>query len=444
MPIRRCPSAGVFGLGLLVFGLVAAAFGQAPSTTPEARTQQVLDLLFAQKYETIYEMLAPEVKALLTLDAWKTAAEKIVSLGEAQSKDKPRVQSLGSMTVVTIPVHWASTALDFNVRWNEAGQIAGIRFQPPQQPWQRPAYSKPDSFTEREVTVGDDEWKLPGTLAVPSGKGPFPALVLVHGSGPNDRDETVGGAKVFRDLAEGLASRGIAVLRYDKRTNVYPAKCAADPNFTMNQETVEDAIRAAGLLRTDKTIDPGRVFVLGHSQGGYMAPRIIKRDPKLAGAVILAGNLESLEDAIIRQSEYLAGLKGELTSEGKKRLEDLKHEVEKVKKLEPGKDNPAKVLGIPASYWLDLKGYNPVEEVSKTSMPLLILQGERDYQVTMKDFGLWKVSLEARKKVTLRSYPQLNHLFVAGEGKSSGAEYQKPGHVAPEVIDDIANWILRM
>jgi len=96
---------------------------------------------------------------------------------------------------------------------------------------------------------------------------------------------------------------------------------------------------------------------------------------------------------------------------------------------------------MPASYWLDLKGYDPIAVAKKAAVPVLVLQGERDFQTTMKDFTLWKTGLAAVKGSAFHSYPALNHFFVAGEGKSSEAEYRKPGHVAPEVIDEIAKWL---
>src|SRR6201999_1634611 len=128
----------------------------------------------------------------------------------------------------------------------------------------------------REVTVGDDQWKLGGTIVEPVGKGPFPAVVLVHGPGPDDRDETIYSNHIFRDLAEGLASQGIAVLRYDKRTKVYGEKMS-ELDFTIQDETVDDAVKAVALLRQQPEIDPARVFVLGHSLGGYASPRIAAR-----------------------------------------------------------------------------------------------------------------------------------------------------------------------
>ncbi len=279
------------------------------------------------------------------------------------------------------------------------------------------------------MTVGNDQWKRPGELTLPKGTGPFPGVVLVHGSGPNDRDESVGSTKIFRDLAEGLASRGIAVLRYDKRNWVYREKCAADPNFTMNQETVDDAVRALALLRAQEGIDPRRVFMLGHSQGGYMAPRILKGDPKLAGAIVMAGNVRPLEHLIVEQNEYAAALKGNLTPAEQETLAEMRR-------------NPSSAVSfLPEKYLLDLKGYNPAEEARKLNVPMLILQGERDFQVTMKDFSLWKAAVGARGDVTMRSYPKLNHLFIAGEGKSSPVEYEKPGHLDPAVIEDIVKWV---
>jgi len=415
----------LFTLGLVL--LAPRAFAQTPS--PAALTRQVLDQFFTQHYEEIYARFSPEMKRAITLETYKAQAAQIRSLGALKSAEEPRIETRGDETLVTIPLHWPAATLNFAVEWNQAGEIAGTWFAPPPAPaWQRPPYSAPDSFTEREVTVGADEWKLPATLTVPNGKGPFPALVLVHGSGPNDRDESVGAAKVFRDLAEGLASRGIAVLRYEKRTKVYPNQCAADPSFTMTKETVEDALRAAALLRGEKDIDPRRVFVLGHSQGGYMIPRIAARDPGLAGAIVLAGNVRPLEELIVEQTEYLASLQGPLTAEDRQRLAAIKQ-------------NPLALLHLPAHYVLDLKGYNPAAEAKKLGLPLMILQGGRDYQVSLLDFALWKAALEGRKNVALRVYPNLSHLFQAGEGESTPAEYQQPGHVADVLIDDIARWI---
>ena len=142
----------------------------------------------------------------------------IKGYGAMEKIGDPALMKSGPNSIVTFPVKFANQNINFRVVINSAGQVAGIFQLPGGINWQRPDYSKPDSFKEREVTIGEGEWKVPGTLTIPNGAGPFPAAVLVHGSGPNDRDETLGGVTVFKDLAEGLAPKGIAVLRYEKRT----------------------------------------------------------------------------------------------------------------------------------------------------------------------------------------------------------------------------------
>jgi pimeloyl-ACP methyl ester carboxylesterase len=133
-------------------------------------------------------------------------------------------------------------------------------------------------------------------LSLPSGAGPLPAIVLVHGSGQHDRDETIGPNKPFRDLAWGLASRGIAVLRYEKRTRQHQQRVAQLENgFTVKEEAIDDAGAAVALLRNRTGIRANRIYVLGHSLGAMLAPRIAAADPAVAGLVLMAGPVRSLE-----------------------------------------------------------------------------------------------------------------------------------------------------
>jgi dienelactone hydrolase len=411
---------------LVLLLMTCCALGQSS----DDRSKQILDQILAHKIDGVYAKFSPKMKGVISQETYSAQMEQLIALGPPRKIDAPRTQTVGDLAVVAIEVHWAQVSLDFQVAWNKAGEIDGQTWRPVAASYQSAPYAHPDSFYAIEVIVGDDAWKLPGTLTIPKGGGPFPAVVLVHGSGPSDRDESEGGAKIFRDLAEGLASRGIAVLRYEKRTRQYPQQCAAEANFTVNQETVEDAVRAAALLRAQAKIDPARVYVLGHSQGGYLAPRIMRRDPKMAGFIVMAGNVRTLEEGLIDQVEYIASLKGNLTAEDQAKLAEIKK-------------NPFAGMNLPAPYLADLKGYRPDVEAKSLNTPMLILQGERDYQVTMKDFDLWKSALGGRSNVTFHNYPKLNHSFIAGEGKPRPEEYQEPGHVDEQVVADIANWIIR-
>ena len=308
-----------------------------------------------------------------------------------------------------------------------------------------PRYEKPDMFQEKEITVGAGEWKLPGTLTLPVGKGPFPVLILVHGSGSHDRDETIGPNKPFRDLASGLAAQGIAVLRYEKRTKRYAEKLRNSiVGFTVNEEVVNDAVAAVALARQTAGIDPNKVFVLGHSLGGILAPRIAAGHPEIAGFIIMAGALaRPLEDLLLEQTVFQLSLSTLPAETKQKQLDEIKQVVAAIKAV--SKESPAQdlIFHAPPSYWLDLKGYNPLAAAKALKQPLLVLQGEKDCQVNIqRDFGVWQQTLASRKNVVLKSYPNLNHLFMEVHGQSTGMEYyQDLGNIVPIVIDDIAKWI---
>ena len=416
-----------------ILPLLSILLAAQPDQDPTVLARKALNLVLAGQYAEFLQMSTADVQKSLPEAEMAKLGAMIKTYGAMEKLADPTATRSGPNSIVVFPAKFANQNINFRIIINSAGLVAGFFQLPGGVNWQRPEYSQPATFKEREVTVGQGEWKLSGTLTVPVGAGPFPAVVLVHGSGPNDRDETVGGAKVFKDLAEGLASRGIVVLRYEKRTMQYRARIASIAKFTVQEETVEDAVQALAVVRSQAEVNGQRVFVIGHSLGAYVAPRIAEQDGKLAGIVLMAGNVRPIEDLLVEQVTYM-GIKGD-------QLDRAKDLQVKVKKLEPGDEDSPALGGIPVSYWVDLKDYDPAAAAKKLAIPLLILQGERDYQVTMTDFALWKAAVGGAKGVVMKSYPALNHLFVAGEGKSLPAEYSKPGHVALAVIDDIARFV---
>jgi dienelactone hydrolase len=328
---------------------------------------------------------------------------------------------------------------------NPANQVGGLALRPAVQAvaYAPPAYAKPAAYKESDVIVGSGQWALPGTLTMPVGPGPVPAAVLVHGSGPGDRDATVGQIKQFKDLALGLASRGIAVLRYDKRSRVHANLMRDQPGSTVKEESIDDAIAAVQLLRSTSGVDPNRIVVLGHSLGGMLVPRIAAAGPPVAGFIVMAGAARPIPQAVIEQARYLAQADGAVSAEEQKQISEIEQVMARVNALGPADaSNPERILGATASYWLDLRGYDPPAAAAQVKQPMLVLQGERDYQVTMEEFSRWKTALADRTDVSFRSYATLNHLFVEGTGKSVPAEYYTPGHVSEAVVRDIATWIL--
>lgn len=350
---------------------------------------------------------------------------------------------------VTLTCRFEKGQIDIHVVVTDTGAIGGLATQlaATDSAYATPAYADPTVFAEREVIVGEGSaWPLPATLSLPHDSASGPGVVLVHGSGPLDRDETIGSNKPFRDLAWGLASRGIAVLRYEKRTKAYAGRLSPEQaaSMTVQEEVVDDALAAVALLRRAPGLDPNRVFLLGHSLGATLAPRIAQQDPTIAGLVVMAGMTRPLEDTILDQVMYLATVDGPVSDRDAAEIESLKRRVARVKdpELSPAVPPEELPLNVPAAYWLALRGYRPAEVAHSLSLPMLVLQGGRDYQVSADaDFPAWREALERKAGATLRLYPTLNHAFMAGEGPSTAMDYALAGHVSREVVDDIVRWI---
>ncbi len=305
----------------------------------------------------------------------------------------------------------------------------------------RPPYVDAARLRAEDDTLGSGPDALPATLCVPAAPaGALPAVVFVHGSGPNDRDETIGPNKVFRDLAEGLASRGILTYRYDKRT--YAHATALDPGkVTLEIEVIDDALAAIARVRGRAEVDPKRVHLLGHSLGGMLGPEIARRDGNLGGLILLAAPGRPMDILLEEQFRHLTGLAGG-AAEADATLDRLLAQLARLRAGTLPESEP--LLGAPVSYWNAVRRVNAPAILRDLGLPVLVLQGERDYQVRMADFAAVSAAVQAAGNPSslARSYPALNHLFIAGEGTSTPSEYSRPGFVDEKVVEDIAAWIL--
>ncbi|MGB9937334.1 MAG: alpha/beta fold hydrolase [Methanobacterium sp.] len=413
----------------------------------KAEAQNFVNLLLNGDFKSAASRFDDQMKiALDEAKLQETWINTIAEAGALLQLNPTTTTEMEGYKIVIIRCDFQRVIIDIQVVFNEQGQISGLNFIPTNMEYHAPEYVNKSAFHEVDVTIGNNEWTVPGTLTMPEGSGPFPGLVLVHGSGPNDRDETIGPNKTFKDLALGLASYGIAVLRYDKRTCKHAKQLTPDQieNMTVKEEVIEDALLAINLMRKTEGIDSKNVFLLGHSLGATLAPRIAQQDNELAGIIIMAGMTRKIEEAILDQLTYLYNLEDNITEQQKAELDDLKDKVDRLK--DPNfienitkQDLP---LGMPVAYWKDLHNYDPVSTVKTLDTPILVLQGGRDYQVLeSKDFKGWKDALNNKKNATLKLFPKLNHLFIAGDGKSTPQEYMVEGHVEKEVIDSIVQWI---
>ncbi len=442
-------------VALLILSVPICARQAAPpaQANMEATARRLVDAMAAGDFIGATANFNSTMKGALTPAQLESAWQSLITqAGAFKQVVRSRRERVQQYDVVFVTMRFANADIDAKVAIDSEGKVGGLFFAPASAPppdtaaptsSSAPPYAKPTLFTERDVVVGSGEWALPGTLTMPiePDSRSVPAVVLVHGSGPNDRDESVKGSKPFRDLAWGLASRGIAVLRYDKRTLVHGAKIASMTNaFTVKDETVDDALAAVALLRATPGIDAKRIVVVGHSLGGTLVPRIGARDRNIAGFVVMAGATRPIEDLIVEQYGYIFSLDGVVSAEERAELEKTKADAARVKRASQLAAGEL-VFGGPKSYWVDLAGYDPADAAKSLTQPLLILQGGRDYQVTMKDYDGWKQALGARPGVEFKLYPDLNHLFITGTGRSEPKEYDTPGFVAEPVVADIVRWV---
>ena len=370
--------------------------------------------------------------------------------GPLQACAEPRSFLVKEYTLEFMTCKFERKRAELKLTFRSDGRLAGLFLEPEavaRPPWTAPAYVRPESFRESDVKVAPGRKPLPGTLTIPLGEGPFPGVVLVHGSGPQDRDESTGGVRPFQDLAQGLASRGIVVLRYEKRTRVYGKEMAAG-EITVKDEVLDDALAGLRLLRETPGVDSRRLFVAGHSLGALLAPRIaalydaVSRDSgRVRGVVMLASPSRPMSEVVRDQAAWLAG-PGASVAQQLQAL-DVRREADALADLYAARSDSkgGAILGASRSYWLDIRNQHAVDAARSFGRPILVLQGERDYQVPMSDFLGWKKALAGRRNVTFRSYAKLDHLFVAGEGRSSPEDYEKPGHVAADVVRDIEAFV---
>jgi len=405
----------------LVWMLMAQVLAPQSSDAIEAK---FVELMTQKKTAEAVALFSEAVQAkapVAVIDqAWvaqTSALGKLSKLGEATRK------AMGERELFVRRVEFEKGAVQTFVTVNSRLlKVEGFQIKPAPVPYVAAPYSVADAFASEEVTFGTRGFELPGTLLVPVGKGPFPAVVLVHGSGPNDRDETQGANKPFRDLAEGLASKGVLVFRYDKRTLVHGAKMTAP---TIEAEVVDDAVAAVALLRARKDVDAKRVTVVGHSLGAQLGPQVAKAS-KASRVVLLAPPARTPWQILPQQYRYLGVPEADVALlEGK------------LNAVRDGKSEEA-IMGAPAAYWRDWASRDGLAVAKTLSIPMLVMHGERDYQVIEEDAAAWRKGLPKAKHVDV---PGANHLFIVGTGKPGPKEYEVPGHVAPEVVNAIAAFV---
>ncbi|MFF1291449.1 alpha/beta hydrolase family protein [Bacillus thuringiensis] len=322
--------------------------------------------------------------------------------------------------------------------YTKDGKVADIQTE------MQPLIVKPEEgekWEESSIKVGYNEKKLNGLLTLPKGVEKPPVAIILQGSGPNNMDSIIGTGlnRPFADIAHGIAEKGIASIRYDKRSYAYP-----NDVFDVETEYLKDAKEAVRLVKEDKRVDNNRIYLIGHSQGGLMGPKIAQENPEIKGFVSMAGTLRRLEDVVLTQTTMRVEQDTKLSAERKKEeMENTKDAVQKIKKLNTS-DKKEILLGYPASYWSSLNKFNGASIAKNLNIPMFIIQGTTDFHVLEKvDYKMWQETLAGKDDVSFKLYPGLSHLFMPGGSadKFDGSIYNKPAHVDSQVIEDVSGWI---
>ena len=304
---------------------------------------------------------------------------------------------------------------------------------------------------QEKITVGlGTEYPLKGMLVLPDKlEKTVPAVVFVHGSGSSNMDEKVMKLTPFKDLAEGLAAHGIASIRYDKRSFAHGMKMLRDKTkvITVKEETIEDAILAADMLRKDSRIDSDNIFIIGHSMGAMLAPRIDEEGGNFKGLIMMAGTLRTLEEVLMEQTDrayesmnkILKLIAGKQMKKINVAFDGMYEKTdEEAKKVKMGG-------GTTLYYFKEMGEHRAADFLKQTDKPMLIMQGEKDFQVKAHvDFAGYQNLLKDRTNVSFKLYEGLNHAFVpyiTEDIAKAKKEFSVERHIGEEVIEDIAYWI---
>lgn len=405
------------------------------------KANQFFTLLEENNFTDAHQFFDVAEQAKISPDNLKQLWTSIkTNLGNTEALEAIQSKIQGQYYVVTVDGKFNNGEQKFSLIFNKAEKMVGLFLPPKPVSYINPVYADTTLYTEKSIYLNSGSHQLAAIVTVPKNAKNFPIVVLVHGSGPSDMDQTVGVNKPFKDIALGLAAKGVASLRYVKRTLIYANEFSKV--FTVKEEVLDDAVAAVALAKTVSGVDVKNIYVLGHSLGGMLAPRIATFAPEIKGIVLAAAPARKLTDVIIEQNKYMFALANDTTQAGKKMLQDVITEVEhsKISKLDNVKPDSL-IVGLPAAYWVDLNQYDQIATAKKLTQRILVLQGGNDFQVAETDYKLWQSELAQNTNVNFQFYPTLNHLFSSQTEKGSAQQYQIPANVAEQLIIDLVAWI---
>lgn len=380
-------------------------------------------------------LFSSEMKRLISEDQLKQAWNLTTTdMGTFKALRSVTEETKDTASLVYVILDYDITGIQILFSYNANKKLNGLWFN--YAPFETELMDN-DFFEEANISFGDKNNPIEGILTLPKEVKNPPVAILVHGSGDHDADESIGVNKPFRDLAYGLANKGVAVIRY-KESSSRKAK----EEYTIQDDSLYDAAEAIKYALSCGKVDKDRIVLVGHSLGGMMAPKIAMDNIEVAGIVSLAGSPRRLEDIILDQNSILLQADDSITDlQYRLYMARVKSEVDKVKKIK--KSGSEVILGYPASYWYSLNQIDTPSLVKELDIPMFIAQGNDDFQVYADiDYVEWQGLLKDKDNVIFKLYDNLNHLFMESNGRMDTTEYNIKGNVSQILIEDLAKWIL--
>lgn len=391
---------------------------------------KALRLVMEDKGDSLFSLFAPDLQKQITPQALKGVFPMLeMQMGKLKKRGEWRQEKVVGLLESRCQMDFERAPLDFVVMTNDKGELISMTFQPAKEEKPAPSKEAGSEYMEVEFEIENGNVVLPATLTMPeewlTSEGKFAAVVFIHGSGPNDRDETLGPNKFFADLADSLTRHGIATLRYDKRTFVYKERTTEVSGGKLDYDTeiTDDALAAIRLLTTQNGIDPKRIYILGHSLGGRLVPRIAeKAKGQLAGAIAVAAPARPFETILMEQLQYVTSVQGQKEADAKSQYDQI-------------------MGSLPKEYVAFDHEYDPFKAAKSTTTPMLFMGGGNDYQVTDKDMALWKKELQGRHEVDFWWGESLDHLMRPLAAKAVPADYLKKVPIAQPFVERVVAFI---
>ena len=405
-----------------------------------------------KKFEKAHSYFDNNVKTLMSLEKLnETQGQLNTAFGVFNGTGEISNSKMDNLLIAEVVLNYEKSKINARLVFDSTNKISGLFFMPIYEKTNKdtPNYIDTTRFIEEDIEFGNPDWSIKGSLCIPKYKKSMYAVVMLSGSGPNNRNSEIGPNSPFLDIAHGLSTSGIMTLRFDKRTKLYGKKMYEMTNsqVTLNEEYYEDTDYAIDFINRYANylkIEIKGIIVLGHSQGGSVLPFILensKYKDKISAGIMLAAPARNFEDILIEQYKYIFSLDNLIDEKENIELDKLMKQVEKVKNIENFKQDKDLPLGLPYQYWISLAECKPLENIKKIQKPIFILQGGKDYQVTSQDLNLFETTLNNKQNVKFKFYDNLNHIFCKVDGKPTPEMYMQKNNVDAEVIKDIEKWI---